>query len=47
MIDEAVTTAILDSLDKHRISMRGVRDPDGTVIGYYERYEPPAGKADR
>jgi len=27
---------------KHRIYMRAVRDADGTLIGYYERYEPPA-----
>jgi len=24
---------------KHRIYMRAVRDPDGRVLGYYERYE--------
>jgi hypothetical protein len=28
--------------EKHRIYMRAVRDADGKVIGYYERYEPPA-----
>jgi DUF438 domain-containing protein len=27
---------------KHRIYMRAVRDADGALIGYYERYEPPA-----
>jgi len=27
---------------KHRIHMRAVRDQDGRVLGYYERYEPPA-----
>jgi DUF438 domain-containing protein len=26
---------------KHRIFMRAVRDAQGTVLGYYERYEPP------
>ncbi len=26
---------------KHRIYMRAVRDKGGTVLGYYERYEPP------
>lgn len=26
---------------KHRIYMRVVRAPDGRVLGYYERYEPP------
>jgi hypothetical protein len=27
--------------EKHRILMRAVRDSDGRVLGYYERYEPP------
>ena len=27
--------------EKHRIRMRAVRDPQGQVLGYYERYEPP------
>lgn len=28
--------------EKHRIYMRAVRDGRGTLLGYYERYEPPA-----
>lgn len=28
--------------EKHRIFMRAVRDTDGRVVGYYERYAPPA-----
>ena len=28
--------------EKERIFMRCVRDADGNVLGYYERYEPPA-----
>jgi len=28
--------------EKHRIYMRAVRGADGCVLGYYERYEPPA-----
>lgn len=28
--------------EEHRIYMRAVRDADGKVLGYYERYEPPA-----
>jgi PAS domain-containing protein len=28
--------------EKHRIYMRVVRDAGGQVLGYYERYEPPA-----
>jgi DUF438 domain-containing protein len=27
--------------EKHRIYMRVVRDEQGAVLGYYERYEPP------
>ena len=27
--------------EKHRIYMRAVRDRDGSLLGYYERYEPP------
>jgi PAS domain-containing protein len=30
--------------EKHRIYMRAVRDGDGKLLGYYERYEPPAGQ---
>ncbi|MBL7183373.1 MAG: PAS domain-containing protein [Anaerolineae bacterium] len=29
--------------EEHRIYMRAVRGADGQVLGYYERYEPPAG----
>ncbi|HSR34562.1 MAG TPA: PAS domain-containing protein [Anaerolineae bacterium] len=32
--------------EKHRIYMRVVRDPEGKVLGYYERYEPPRRKGD-
>jgi DUF438 domain-containing protein len=28
--------------EEHRIYMRAVRDPQGRVLGYYERYAPPA-----
>jgi PAS domain-containing protein len=36
-LEEQLTT----DNDEHRIYMRAVRDQDGRVIGYYERYEPP------
>lgn len=32
--------------EENRIYMRVVRDPDGRVLGYYERYEPPKAKGD-
>jgi DUF438 domain-containing protein len=27
--------------ENHRVYMRAVRDKDGNLIGYYERFEPP------
>jgi len=30
---------LISSSDKRRIYMRAVRDEDGTLLGYYERYE--------
>jgi PAS domain-containing protein len=30
--------------EERRIYMRAVRDLDGGVLGYYERYEPPRGE---
>ena len=32
---------VITDNEKHRIYMRAVRDSDGRVLGYYERYEPP------
>jgi hypothetical protein len=32
---------IITDNEKYRIYMRAVRDTDGILIGYYERYEPP------
>lgn len=29
--------------ERHRVYMRAVRDKDGTLIGYFERYDPPLG----
>ncbi len=30
--------------EEHRIYMRAVRDAGGEILGYYERYEPPASR---
>jgi DUF438 domain-containing protein len=30
--------------EKHLVYMRAVRDTKDKLVGYYERYEPPAGK---
>jgi len=32
---------IITDNEKHRVYMRAVRDTDGNLAGYYERYEPP------
>ena len=37
---------LIDDDDKRRIYMRAVRDNDGKLLGYYERYEPPTKKAE-
>lgn len=39
---EGLDERLITDNEKHRIYMRAVRDGDGDVIGYYERYEPPA-----
>jgi hypothetical protein len=28
--------------EDHRVFMRALRDPDGKLLGYYKRYEPPS-----
>jgi PAS domain-containing protein len=37
---------IITDNEKYRIYMRAVRDADGQVLGYYERYEPPKPASD-
>jgi len=34
---------LISDTEEHRIYMRAVRSASGEVIGYYERYGPPAG----
>jgi len=29
--------------ERHRVYMRAVRDKDGKLVGYFERYDPPEG----
>jgi PAS domain-containing protein len=38
---EGLEEQLITDNEKHRIYMRAVRDPEGQVLGYYERYEPP------
>jgi DUF438 domain-containing protein len=35
---------IITDNEKHRIYMRAVRDENGNLLGYYERFEPPVKK---
>jgi PAS domain-containing protein len=38
---EGLEEQLITDDEEHRIYMRAVRDADGRVLGYYERYEPP------
>ncbi len=38
---EGLEERLITDNEKHRIYMRVVRDAGGSVLGYYERYEPP------
>ncbi|MBN1180077.1 MAG: PAS domain-containing protein [Anaerolineae bacterium] len=35
------TERLITDTPEHRVYMRVVRDPEGRVLGYYERYAPP------
>jgi PAS domain-containing protein len=41
MQTEGLEERLITDNEEERIFMRAVRDPDGEVLGYYERYEPP------
>jgi PAS domain-containing protein len=41
--DPALDEVLITDSKRHRVWMRAVRDTDGTLLGYYERFEPPAG----
>jgi len=40
-MQQGLEERLITDNEKHRIYMRAVRDPQGQVLGYYERYEPP------
>ena len=42
MQQEGVEEQLITDDEEHRIFMRAIRDPEGRVLGYYERYEPPS-----
>ena len=41
---EGLEERLITDSEKYRIYMRAVRDEDGNLLGYYERYEPPKEK---
>jgi len=41
MQEEGLEEQLITDNEKYRIFMRAVRDAEGRVLGYYERYEPP------
>ncbi|MGD2206518.1 MAG: PAS domain-containing protein [Anaerolineae bacterium] len=41
MQKEGLTEQLITDNEKWRIYMRAVRDAEGRVLGYYERYAPP------
>lgn len=43
MQGEGLDEELITDDERWRIYMRAVRDDEGTLLGYYERYEPPVG----
>ena len=41
---EGLDERLITDTEEHRVFMRAVRDPQGNLLGYYERFEPPAGR---
>lgn len=41
MMKSGLNEKIITDNEKNRIYMRAVRDGNGNLIGYYERFEPP------
>lgn len=41
MLEAGADERLISDTDKNRVYMRAVRNSEGTVVGYYERYEPP------
>ena len=47
MFESGADERLISDTDKNRIYMRAVRNPEGKLVGYYERYEPPRPAAGR
>ena len=41
-----VREVMITNSKKHRVYMRSVKDEEGEIIGYYERYDPPLKESD-
>jgi hypothetical protein len=41
--DRALDEVLITDSPRHRVWMRAVRDTDRNLLGYYERFAPPAG----
>lgn len=46
MRDEGLEEEMITDDERFRIFMRAVRDEEGGLLGYYERYEPPCGRCE-
>jgi DUF438 domain-containing protein len=44
LLRQGVDEILITDNEKHRVYMRGVRNRDGRLTGYFERYDPPKGK---
>jgi DUF438 domain-containing protein len=43
-MQEGLEEQLITVKDEYVVYMRAIRDQDGTLLGYYERYEPPPPK---
>jgi DUF438 domain-containing protein len=43
-LEKGAEEVMITNSEKHRVYMRSVRDKNGKLLGYFERYEPPSGK---
>ena len=43
-LEEGAREILFVDSARHRVFMRAVRDESGALVGYYERYDPSAGK---
>jgi hypothetical protein len=44
-MQEGLEEQLITEKDEYNVYMRAIRDQDGKLLGYYERYEPPPAKS--